>query len=86
MDNWKYIVFKTLLGIHYTSKSIVSVGFWIRYKKRRIQNIEKESLIIWQDCSYQGRALNLPIAFQVLLSSNNIKKLSVINENEFFLS
>ena len=35
-----------------------------------------------QDCSYQGEALNVPTAFEVLWSSNNIKKLKVIKQND----
>ena len=39
------------------------------------------------DCSYQGKALIVPTAFKGLWSSNNIKKINVIkqNENIFFL-
>ena len=39
-----------------------------------------------QNCSYQGEALNVPTAFKGLWSSNNIKKINVIkqNENNFF--
>ena len=35
-----------------------------------------------QDCSYQGEALNVPTAIKGLWSSNNIKKLDEIKQNE----
>ena len=40
----------------------------------------QNKLILKQDCSYQGKALNVPIAFSGLSSSSNIKKLSIIKK------
>ena len=36
-----------------------------------------DSFLTQQDCSYQGKALNVPTAFKDQWSSNNMEKLNV---------